>query len=345
MKTFGNLYPAIYDFKNLFNAYLKARQNKRYRKDVLEFSANLEENLIVIQNELIYHSFQTGKYQQFYVYEPKRRLVMALPFRDRVVHHALCNIIEPIFDRRFISDSYACRSGKGTHRGADRLTRFLREAKRKWGSVYCLKADIAQYFPSINHNILKAIIARRIRCKDTLWLINMIIDSTSGPDEINPAGIPIGNLTSQLFANIYLNELDWFIKRDKGIQYYLRYMDDFAIFHYDKGYLNKLKQEIEEYLAANLALHFNRKTSIFPIKQGVDFLGYRIWPTHRLLRKSSIKRIKKNLKRLARRYANGEAGVAEVRSAVASWVGHASHANTYRLRRRVLESVTFTTNK
>lgn len=320
---------------------MKARRNKRYKRPVLEFTANLEENLIQLQNELIYKTYRTGRYREFYIHEPKTRLVMALPFRDRVIHHALCNIINPIFDSRFIYDSYACRVGKGTHKGADRVTQFLRTTKRRWGDVYCLKADVKQYFASINHGILKTILRRRIRCRDTLWLIDEIIDSTADPDDINPVGIPIGNLTSQLWANVYLDVLDQLIKHDLRVRYYVRYMDDFVILYRDKDYLHSLKKEIEYFLASRLALSLNHKTAVFPISQGVDFLGYRIWPTHRLLRKSSIKRIRRGLRKLERDYAEGSVSLEKIRSVVASWIGHTSHADAYRIRQKVLGSVSF----
>jgi retron-type reverse transcriptase len=209
-RQFSNLYPAVYDFENLYISYLRARQNKRYKDEVLRFSANLEDNLITIQNELIYQAYRCGRHREFYVYEPKKRLIMAPPFRDRVVHHALCNVIEPIFDRRFIFDSYACRVGKGTHRGADRVTQFLRSAKERWSTVYCLKGDISQYFPSIDHDILLAIVEDRITCPGTRWLINEIVRSTEATNELTHVGLPIGNLTSQLFANVYLDQLDHF---------------------------------------------------------------------------------------------------------------------------------------
>ncbi|MEW5898168.1 MAG: reverse transcriptase/maturase family protein, partial [Bacillota bacterium] len=221
MKTYSNLYPFVYDFANLYKAYLKARKGKRYQDKVLQFAAQLEDNLFAIQAELINHTYRTGRYRRFYVHDPKTRPVAALPFKDRVVQHALCNVIEPLFEKSFIYDSYACRKFKGTHAGANRVTEFLKSAQRKWGKVYCLKADIAQYFPSVNHRILKAIIRKKIACPDTLQLIDEIIDSGGGEGR----GLPIGNLTSQLWANVYLDQLDHFIKETLREKYYVRYMD------------------------------------------------------------------------------------------------------------------------
>ena len=337
MKTHNNLYPQIYGFGNLYSAFLKAKRNKRYKPEVLRFNANFEENLISIQNELIWKTYRTGRYRSFYVYEPKQRLVMALPFRDRVVHHALCNIIEPIFDRTFIFDSYACRTGKGTHAGADRLTSFLRRVNRIWPQVYCLKGDIHQYFRSINHRVLISLIGRKVACRDSLWLISEIINSTADPEDLNPVGIPIGNLTSQLAANIYLNELDRFVKHDLRIKFYIRYLDDFVVLLDDKKTLWRIRQEIENFLWTRLRLKYNTKTDIFPVSRGIDFLGYRIWATHRLLRKGSIRRMRKKLKSFEKRWRNGTITLDEIKQSIASWIGHTQHCNAYFLKKSLFK--------
>lgn len=343
-KSYNNLYPQIYDFSNLESAYIKARRGKRFRDEVAQFSFNLESNLIQIQNELIYKSYHTGQYRYFYVRDPKKRLVAALPFRDRVVQHALCNIIEPLFEERFIFDSYACRIGRGTHAGADRVTYFLIKTQNKWDRVYCLKADIAQYFPSINHSALKKIVQKRIACPDTRWLINEIIDS-GGDAAACPRGLPIGNLTSQLFANVYLDQLDHFVKETLGEKYYVRYMDDFIILGGDKQHLWAVKKEIEGFLNNELDLHFNGKTGIWPISQGVDFLGYRIWPTHRLVRKSSIKRFKRSLRAFENLFKEGRIELEAVNATIQSWLGHVSHANSYNLRTALFRDFVLTKNK
>jgi len=337
MKTHRNLYPLIYAFNNLHLAYVKARRGKRYKPEVLQFSANLERELIGLYWELAGHSYRTGEYRRFTVYEPKRREVAALPFRDRIVHHALCNVIEPIFERGFIHDSYACRVGKGTHAAADRLTEFLRQAHRRWGGCYVLKADVASYFPSVDHGVLMDIIRRKIACPETLGLVEEILDSWNG-DVVH--GIPIGNLTSQLFANVYLNELDQFVKHGLRARYYVRYMDDLILLAADKATLWGWQSRIEQFLQEALRLHLNHKTDIFPEARGVDFVGYRTWRTHRLLRKRSVKQMRRKLKALGAKYAAGEVDVETISAVVASWVGHASHANTYRLRCKVFREFT-----
>ncbi len=338
MKTYKNLYPKIYDFGNLHLAYLKARRCKRYRHDVLRFSANLEDNLIDIQNHLIWKTYRTGRYRFFTVYEPKERLIASLSFRDRVVHHALHNIIEPIFERSMIYDSYACRKEMGVLSGVQRTTRFLRDSTRRWGRVYCLKGDVKKYFPSVHHETLKQIIRKRIACPDTLEMIDRIIDSTG--EEV---GMPIGNLTSQLFANVYLSELDHFVKEECGVKYYIRYMDDFVILYDDKRVLKNLLESVDYYLRVALRLRLNDKTQIFPVgPRPIDFLGYRIWPEYRLLRKGNLRRTKRKLKKFARLYALGQISLLDVQPSIVSWIGHAQHADSWRVRNKILNNLIFT---
>lgn len=341
MRTYNNLYEQIYDFQNLYNAYIKARRGHRYEHQVLVFTQNLESELIQLQNDLIWETYRTGAYRRFYIHDPKTRQVAALPFRDRVLQHALCSIIEPIFERSFIYDSYACRVGKGTHAGADRVTEFLRQASRLWQKPYCLKCDISKYFPSVNHNTLLAIIKKTIVCKDTLWLIEEILSSWVDEGHPEPKGLPIGNLTSQLWANVYLDQLDHFAKEILRVKFYVRYMDDFVIINGDKAELWRIKNEIEGFLEDKLSLKLNGKTGIFPITQGVDFLGYRIWPSHRLLRKRSTKRIKRALKYFQKLYSQGQIDFGQINATVQSWLGHAKHADSYRFRRKLFETISF----
>lgn len=339
-KTYNNLYSQIYDFDNLLRAYLRARKGKRGRKEVMQFHYNYEGNLIDIQNHLIWGSWKTGEYRHFTLHEPVYRVGAALPFRDRVLHHAIVEVINPCFEPRFISDTYACIKGRGTHAGADRAQSMLRKVKREHGQVYVFKGDISGYFYNISHAILRNIIRRRITCQKTLALLDEIIGSSADPDDINPRGIPLGNLTSQLFANIYLAELDNFVKHALREPHYMRYMDDFCVVHHDKDHLHNVRRQVESFLTDALALKTNRKTKVFPVAinngQALDFLGYRIWPTHRRLRAGSISRICRSLKRLQRWYAGGEIGLDEVRSVVHSWLAHASHADTHGLQRKIL---------
>lgn len=341
MNTYKGLYPRIYDFQILYKAYLRSRRGRRYNHQVLVFTNNLEGELIQLQNDLIWKTYHTGRYILFYVYDPKTRSAAALPFRDRVLQHALCAIIEPLFDRKFIFDSYACRVNKGTHAGVKRVTEFLTRASNKWENPYCLKADIRKFFASIKQNTLLSIIKRTIACEDTLWLINDILTSWANSDDLDPRGLPLGNLTSQLWANVYLDQLDHYVKEVLQVPFYVRYMDDFIIIDGDKTKLWYLKREIEDFLDEKLGLHFNNKTSIFPVSHGVDFLGYRIWKDHKLLRKRSTKRIRRALKRLKRDYGEGKVTAERINSTVQSWLGHANHADSYRFRQKLFSELTF----
>ena len=344
-KTYNNLFPQIYAFDALHAAYLRARAGKRSRHEVQQFERDLEGNLIALQNELIWGSYQIGAYRLFKVYEPKERQVAALPFRDRVVQHALVAAIEPLWERRFIADSYACRPDRGTHRGADRAQAMLRKVKREHGRVYVFKADIAKYFQSIDHGVLKAQLRRRIACRPTLALLDHIIDSANILHGTPGVGLPIGNLTSQLCANIVLHDLDEFAKHGLRERHYARYMDDFIVVHYDKAHLQRVRAQVEEFLEQRLHLRTNHKTDIFPIAplrgRALDFLGYRIWPTHRRLRKSSIARITRSLRRMQRQYAKGRISLSYIAASVQSWVAHAMHADALGLRTSLLEKFRF----
>lgn len=345
-KTYNNLYPEIYSFENLHAAYLRARRGKRDRIEVQRFELDLEGNLIQLQNELIWGQYRTGAYRRFIVTEPKERIVAALPFRDRVVQHAIVGVIEPIWERRFIADSYACRPGKGTHKGADRAQAMLRKVKREHGHVFVLKADISKFFYSIDHGVIKALVRRRIVCKRTLLLIDNIIDSTAQAGDPHPVGLPIGNLTSQLFANVYLHELDEFVKHGLREKLYMRYMDDFCIVHHDKDHLHRVRALIERFLWDRLRLRTNAKTQVFPVGvrhgRAMDFLGYRIWTTHRRIRKSSISRISRTLRKMRRLYSQGKVSMEKIGESVKSWIAHASHAESYGPRKKLLGSFAFT---
>jgi RNA-directed DNA polymerase len=351
MKRLGNLYEQIIDYENLWNAYLNARKNKRFRGDVLEFTHNVEENLIQIQNELIHKTYKVGKYREFYVYDPKKRLIMALPFKDRVVQWAIYRIIEPILDKQFIYDSYACRKGKGIQKAADRLQYWLRKLDRSVEKPYYLKLDISKYFYRIDHDILMQILERKIKDRDVLWLLETIIRSEDTKfgiplgdhgferERIDGIGIPIGNLTSQLFANLYLNELDQYAKHQLHLHYYIRYMDDVVILSEDKKEMRDVLEELSIFLQSELRLQLNNKTAIRPISTGIEFVGYRIWPTHRKLKKKTTKKMKRRLRYLKRAYARGEVSADEVRSTLMSYLGYMKHADCYNLKRKILSDL------
>lgn len=282
MKSFGGLFEQVYRFDNLHAAYLRARRGKRDKREVLRFERDLEGELIQLQNELIWGAYETGPYRAFHVSEPKRRLVAALPFRDRVVQHSLVGVLEPIWEHRFIAHSYACRPGRGMHAAADQAQQWLRECQRKHGCAYVLKADIAGYFANIDHETLMHLLRRHVRCEPTLQLCQSIMSTWA-------EGLPIGSLTSQLWANIYLDALDRHVKHDLREAMYCRYMDDWLIIHPSKAHLHARRRHLEGWLERELKLRLNCKTQVFRIchqrGRGLDFLGYRMWPDDRHLRK------------------------------------------------------------
>jgi retron-type reverse transcriptase len=333
MKTYRHLYEKICSFENLHLAYLKARIGKRFKPGVLVFSANLEKELSSIRDDLIFGKYQVSPYRTFKIYEPKERDIMALPFRDRVIQHALVNIIEPIFEKRFIYDSHACRKGKGIHEASSRLTKFIRAANRTWmnGPIYCLKADIKKFYPSINRRILRDIIGRIITDDQVMTLIDTILHSSTAHDRELGKGLPIGNLISQLFANIYLNVLDHFIKDDLRHRFYIRYMDDFIILDSTRPQLLQSLVRIEALLFQTLDLSLNKKTRILQANKGIDFIGYKHWSDHRLLKKTSTIRVRRQLRGMLARLKDREITYERVHQTITSWRGYFKHADTHNL--------------
>lgn len=345
-----NVFDDICSFETLYRAYDNARAKKNYRLEVMAFTANLEPNLFTIQRELLSGEYQISGYRVFFIYDPKLRMVMAVMFRDRIVQWSVYDALYDFYDKTFIEDSYACRRNKGTHRAADRLQYWLRQVDRKPEPWYYLKLDISKYFYRISHEILLRILSRRVHDERLLDLLAKIISSNGMhfgiPRGLDPGmctedmrledtGIPIGNLTSQLFANIYLNELDQYCKHVLHCRHYVRYMDDVIILSNDKAHLHELKNKIETFLNTELQLDLNKKTAIRPISCGVDFVGYKMWPTYRKLKKSSARRILRKVKALCIDYALGEATFEDVRRRMASYNGILQNANSYGLRQKI----------
>jgi retron-type reverse transcriptase len=339
-KSFNNLWKRFIDFENIFFAFRAASNGKRYRWESLNFSANFEVELITIINELEYEMYEPKPYRQFSIYIPKYRLISAPAFRDRVVHHAIIQIIGPIFQNRFIAETFACIANRGNHAAVKQVKKYIILSRKKWGNCYVLKCDISRFFPNIDHDILKKIISRVISDKKLLRLIYKVIQSykSSGQDG---KGIPIGALTSQHFANIYLDILDHYLKEVCQVKYYIRYMDDFIIIHNDKHYLHELLGKIENFLHDNLQLNLNPKTGIFPVSHGVDFCGYRIWATHIKPRKSTIKRAKKRFKRYAKIYKTDPSILEHAKASINSFLGYMIHCNGYKTTMGILENIVF----
>ena len=347
MKRYGHLWPHVISFEALLQAAEQARKGKRFRPAVAAFHFDQERALWKLHEELSTKTYQPGAYRSFFIYEPKKRQISAAPYRDRVVHHALTRVLEPIFEKTFIADSYACRKGKGTHAGVKRCQEFARRFR------YVLKADIQKFFPSLDHAILKAQVARKIKDPDVLWLVAQIIDGSNlqeevvnyfpGDDLFTPTerrrGIPIGNQTSQFFSNVYLDPLDHFIKDRLAIKGYVRYVDDILVYSDDKSHLADVQEQIRVFLLQlRLRLH-PKKNVIFPVKEGIRFLGYRVYPTHRLLPKENVRRFCRRLRVMLENYAAGRVTMAEVTPRIMSWQGHALQADTYRLRCHLLHTI------
>ena len=350
LKRVKEIFGSICTFDNLLLAARKARRGKRFLPAPALFHHNLEKELVRLQEDLESGSYRPGPYRTFRINDPKPRIISAAPFRDRVVHHAVCNLVEPIFERTFIFDSYACRKGKGTHAAADRLTRFMQSAD------YALQCDIRRYFPSIDHAILKTVLRRKIGCPRTLKLLEMFVDHSSvqeetgdyfpGDDLFTPheraRGLPIGNQTSQFFANVYLNPLDHFIKEDLGVRRYVRYVDDFVLLADDKETLHAQRQAIGDFLQNTLRLKLHpKKQTVFPVDVGADFCGYRVFPDHRRLRRDNGVRFARRLKLMQRQYSEGVADLQKVKQRIMSWIGHAAHADTWGLRASLFQGVAF----
>jgi retron-type reverse transcriptase len=350
MKRYGNLWADVVDFQNLLAAARQSQRGKRFRDSVLRFNYNLEHELTHLHQQLQTKTYQPGKYKTFHVKEPKARLISAAPYRDRVVHHALCNVIMPIFEQTFIHDSYANRVGFGTHRALKRFTQFTRSNR------YVLQCDLQKYFPSIDHEILKTLIRRKIKCLDTLWLIDTIIDNSNeqepvvfyfpGDDLLTPLtrrrGLPIGNLTSQVFANIYLNGFDHFVKDHLRVNQYLRYVDDFALFSDDRSFLADIRPVLADFLATlRLKIH-PVKSQLFQTQVGPTFVGFRILQDHIRVRSINLQQAKYRLRRLKKHYAQGQIRFEQLTRSIQSWAAHLKHADTWHLRHDIFANLVFT---
>ena len=339
MKTVNYIYAKISSFDNLLVASKKAQKGKKENTQVAKFHFHLEENLLQLQQQLHNKSYVPGKYKTFFIYDPKERMISAAPYRDRVVHHALCNIIEPIFEKTFIYDSYANRKGKGTHKAIDRYQNYARQYK------YVLKCDIRKFFPSIDHKILKEEIKQKIRCISTLWLIETIIDNSnpqeshlqwfSGDDLFSPLlrkqGLPIGNLTSQFWGNVYLNRFDHYVKEKLRVPAYVRYVDDFVLLSNDKAQIKEWKSNIATYLAELRLIPHPNKTQIHQTRDGIPFLGFVVFPRYKYVRKEKIKRYKRYLNRSLKLKEAGMLSPQTLEDQLNAWLGHIKFGQSKRL--------------
>lgn len=319
-----HIFNDIISCENLLVSWREFLNGKRKRKDVAEFSLNFMENILSLHDELVSKKYRHGDYQAFKVTDPKVRDIHKASVRDRLLHHAIHRILYPFFDRKFIFDSYSCRINKGTHRAMSRFQDFGRIVSRNnTRTAWVLKCDIRKFFANIDHQILKDILTKYIGDNDLLWLLSQIIDSYNENGRIG-FGLPLGNLTSQLLVNIYMNKLDQFAKRELKAKFYIRYADDFVILLENKNILEKFLAKIKNFLSRrlNVELHPN-KVSIKTLVSGIDFLGWVHFPDHRVIRKSTKKRI---LKRIVETPQN---------ETYQSYLGILEHGNAWRIEQEL----------
>jgi len=344
VKSYGNLWSELTGLDNLFLAARRARKGKRSKPACAAFEFRLESGVLALRRRLLDGSYRFGPYSEFEIREPKPRRIAAAPYPDRVLHHAIVQVLEPCTDPSFIHDSYACRVGKGTHAALESCKRWVRRRP------YVLKLDVRHFYARIDHGILLGILARRFRDEQLMECLRRLLASFRSPPEeyvpcrgddlfspLRPRGIPIGNLTSQFFANLYLDRMDHFIQEDLGWRGYLRYMDDQLLFGTSKGDLHDARRRIEAWLERDRRLHVHsRKTRVFPVRDGVPFVGFRVFPRHVRLDPGTGRRFVRRLRRLSRAYSTGEIEITRIGRAVAGWVGHARHGTTRGLVSEVL---------
>ena len=360
------MYDQIYNLENLCFAFTQAQLDNRYKRRICAFTFSLEENLMRLRWELFTGSYHPRPYTYFMLHDPKTRSIAAPDFHDRIVQHSLVNQIQPLFEKQFICDSYACRANKGTHFATTRLKKFLMASRSVYGAdvpIYVLQCDIRKFFQSVSWGILLSVIAKTISCPKTFALIKTIVtthheleslktddcpqmslfnqskeSAEASISVINRTGLPIGNLTSQLIANIYLNELDHFIKDRLRAKYYARYMDDFLIISPDKenlkDLLGKIRLFLKDYL--HLTLH-PKKLTIKNVADGVPFVGYRIFYDHILIRGNTLKRIERNYRSKLMQFKKGTLTEEKLKATKASIMGHFKHADTFGLTKKIFK--------
>ena len=329
MKTYNNLYKKLCSMNNLANAWRKARKGKTKKPYVIEFEKNIRENLLNLREELLTQNYKPKPLITFTIRDPKTRKISKADFRDRIIHHALIRVIEPIFDKTFIYDSCANRKGRGNLFALKSFDKYKRKITNNLHSeAFCIKADIKHYFQEINQGILLRIIKGKISDEKVIWLIKQILDNSE--QKSKGIGMPLGNLTSQFFANVYLNELDYFVKHKLKSKYYIRYVDDFVLLHNSKLQLEIWKPEIEIFLKEELNLELHKdKSKIIPLSRGVDFVGFRNFYHYRLLRKRNIRKMSLRVKCCNK----GIISEQKLLESVQGWNAYAKWANSYKLRK------------
>lgn len=342
-----NLWEQIIAWSNLYFAFRQAARGKRGSAPAARFEYGVADRLVALADDLQTLRYRPGDYTHFYIHEPKHRKISAAPFRDRVVHHALCNVIEPYFEAQFIAHSYANRQGKGTHRAVDQLQVWAQRYR------YVLRLDVVKHFPSLDHDVLRSVLADVIHDERALWLADQIIASGAGilADEYTmvwfadddlfaatrPRGLPIGNLTSQFWSNCYLHRLDQFVVETLRCPAYLRYVDDFALFSDDKRQLWAWKHAIVDKLAS-LRLVIHPEGQVMPVTEGIPWLGWVVWPKQRRVKARNAVHFRRRLEHTIDLYQRGAITFAELDASVKGWVNHVRYGDTWGLRTHIFES-------
>ncbi len=364
MKSIKHIKEQVTDHENLYRAYLHARRNKRFREEVLEFSANLEDHLYELQKTLRDQTYRPGAYKKRVIHDPVDRLIMWQAFIHRVVQWAVYQIINPEFVRSYIEDSYACIKGRGSDAAAQRLFYFMEQAGRKehaagydeqgkpFRRFYFEKLDTSKFFYRIDHQVSLGLVGKKCNYDPWLmWIMDLFVNAEGekfgfppgkGVKDVTPdemladKGLAVGSLLNQMLANVNQNEVDHFCKRQLKIHYYVRYMDDIVILSDDRAQLLEWRRQIEDFMAERLKFELNpKKTFIQPIFHGIDFCQYRIYPNHIRLKKATALRMKRNLKRIQRLYAEGEIDLERAQRTVTSYMGLMSHCDSYQLRKTI----------
>lgn len=363
MTKIKNVYEHITSDENILNAYYNARKGKRYRKQVLEFTKNLERNLIEIQNELKKEIINYPTYKEFYIYEPKCRLILSQDFKEVVKQWAFYQVLSPLFAKMYITDSYACIKGRGQIAAVKRLYYWLRlvnsprynamkkgldtSSMNKW---YYLKIDFSKYFYRVDHEVMLGVLRRKIKDDRVVRWLETRIKSPDMPfglpagmkpedvdinDRLYDKGMPVGALISQMLANVYNDQIDQYAKRILGIHYYIRYQDDIIILSDDKKQIKEWHKKLEQFANEVMKMELNDKTCIRPINQGIEFCGFRLWATHVKIRKSTALKMKRNLKGVMHRYNKGDITLEKANQVVSSYLGLLKHCDSYSLRTEI----------
>lgn len=347
MIVYRNLYEQIISPENLFLSWEKFKKGKRNKRDVAKFEFNLEPNIFKLYRDLKEKKYRHGPYFGFYIRDPKVRHIHKATVRDRIVHHAVFRILNFLFEPTFISTSFSCRIGKGNHKGVYALEDMARKVSKNYtGPCYALKCDIKKFFDSVDHGILLEQLGRRIRDEDTMRLLREIIGSFSTSGTLfEKRGLPIGNLTSQLFANVYMNEFDQFVKHELKIKYYARYTDDFVILSDTDSEFGHLLGKITIFLHDKLRLSLHpHKVDIRKLHHGIDFLGYVVFPHHKLPRAKTRRRVVRKLRQRATEYREEKIGEITLNQSLLSYLGLLSHANTHRFSENLKNRLWFWLN-